>query len=59
MLVVSRLEGLDCLADARKEHLALLKKMHSTGLKWAEEFINEDSSLIFRLGYHSVCSRLV
>lgn len=32
----------------------MLKTMHAVGLKWAEEFLNENESLIFRLGYHSV-----
>ncbi|URE49097.1 hypothetical protein MUK42_13977 [Musa troglodytarum] len=56
VLVLSRLHGLDCLVDVRKEHLPLLKQMHSVGLKWAETFLRKDSSLIFRLGYHSVPS---
>ncbi|WOL06874.1 hypothetical protein Cni_G15608 [Canna indica] len=56
ILVVSRLQGFDCLADVQQEHLSLLKKMHSAGAKWADRFLREDSSLIFRLGYHSVPS---
>lgn len=52
--MLSRLPGLDGLADVRKEHLPLLKTMHSAGLKWAEKFLHEDASSTFRLGYHSV-----
>lgn len=46
--------GLDCLAYVREQHLQLLKKMHAVGLKWAEKYLNENESLAFRLGYHSV-----
>ncbi|KAF3447727.1 hypothetical protein FNV43_RR08430 [Rhamnella rubrinervis] len=53
LLVLSRHEGLDCLADVRKVHLQLLRTMHAIGLKWAEKFLHEDASLVFRLGYHS------
>lgn len=53
--MVARYEGLDCLADVHKEHLQLLRTMHAVGLKWAEKFLHDDSSLVFRLGYHSVC----
>jgi aprataxin len=53
--VLSRHEGLDCLADVRKEHLHLLRTMHDVGLRLAEKFLQEDASLIFRLGYHLVC----
>ncbi|MQL80041.1 hypothetical protein Taro_012463 [Colocasia esculenta] len=56
VLVLSRLNGLDCLADVRREHLPLLKQMHNLGIKWSKKFLNEDSSLIFRLGYHSAPS---
>ncbi|GMY25541.1 transcription factor bHLH140 isoform X2, partial [Fagus crenata] len=56
LLVVPRSEGLDCLADVRKEHLQSLRTMHDVGLKWAEKFLQEDASLIFRLGYHSAPS---
>lgn len=56
ILVLARSAGLDCLADVREDHLELLRKMHSMGLKWAERFLHEDSSLVFRLGYHSVSS---
>ena len=55
VLVLSRANGLDSLADVRREHLPLLKAMHSAGLKLAEKFCTDDASLIFRLGYHSVC----
>ncbi|KAM7265451.1 hypothetical protein ACFE04_003134 [Oxalis oulophora] len=56
ILVLARCEGLDCLADASKEHLSLLMTMHDVGSKWAEKFLNKDPSLIFRLGYHSESS---
>ncbi|CAI9097274.1 OLC1v1033664C3 [Oldenlandia corymbosa var. corymbosa] len=56
LLVLARVEGLDGLADVCKEHLPLLNKMQEVGLKWVERFLNEDKSLIFRLGYHSVPS---
>jgi aprataxin len=56
VLVLSRANGLDSLADVKKEHLPLLRKMHSAGMKWAQEFLEEDTSLVFRLGYHLVQS---
>ncbi|XP_031280257.1 transcription factor bHLH140-like isoform X1 [Pistacia vera] len=56
ILVLARCDGLDHLADVSKEHLQLLKMMHAMGLKWAEKFLLEDASLVFRLGYHSVPS---
>ncbi|XP_062210916.1 transcription factor bHLH140 [Phragmites australis] len=56
VLVISRTNGLDSLADAKKEHLPLLRRMYSTGVKWAQKFLEEDASLVFRLGYHSVPS---
>uniref|UniRef100_A0A5B7BT05 Transcription factor bHLH140 n=1 Tax=Davidia involucrata TaxID=16924 RepID=A0A5B7BT05_DAVIN len=56
LLVLARSEGLDRLADVHKEHLQLLRTMHDVGLKWAEKFLSEDESLIFRLGYHSAPS---
>ena len=57
-MVLARCEGLDRLADVRKEHLQLLQTMNAVGLKWAEKFLHEDGSYIFRLGYHSVCVTL-
>lgn len=54
MLVLARQESLDGLEDVRKENLQLLQEMHNVGLKWVDRFQNEDASLIFRLGYHSV-----
>uniref|UniRef100_A0A7N0VD87 Macro domain-containing protein n=1 Tax=Kalanchoe fedtschenkoi TaxID=63787 RepID=A0A7N0VD87_KALFE len=54
VLVVARYQHLDWLGDVQKEHLPLLKGMHTVGLKWAEKFMSEDSSLVFRIGYHSV-----
>ncbi|KAK1312410.1 hypothetical protein QJS10_CPA07g01152 [Acorus calamus] len=56
ILILSRLNGLDQLRDVRKEHLHLMKKMHSIGLEWAKKFIIDDNSMVFRLGYHSVPS---
>lgn len=54
VLVVARYKNLDWLEDVRKEHLPLLKAMHTVALRWIEKFLSEDSSLMFRLGYHSV-----
>lgn len=56
---MARAAGLDQLADVRPEHLHLLRSMHNVGLKWAEKFLTENESLVFRLGYHSVCSSLL
>ncbi|WOG88227.1 hypothetical protein DCAR_0207461 [Daucus carota subsp. sativus] len=56
LLVVARAAGLDQLADVRPEHLHLLRSMHNVGLKWAEKFLTENESLVFRLGYHSAPS---
>ncbi|CAA7406259.1 unnamed protein product [Spirodela intermedia] len=56
VLVVSRLEGVDQLADVRKEHLPLLRKMHEAGMRCAAKFLSDDPSLTFRLGYHSAPS---
>ncbi|KAF4379069.1 hypothetical protein F8388_022156 [Cannabis sativa] len=56
LLVLTRLEGLEQLADAREEHLPLLRKMHYVGLKWTGTLLQEDTSLIFRIGYHSAPS---
>ncbi|XP_078160370.1 APRATAXIN-like protein isoform X1 [Carex rostrata] len=56
VLVLSRLNGLDCLEDAKREHLPMLRSMHSAGVKWVNKFLSEDPSLYFRLGYHSVPS---
>lgn len=55
VLVLARTGGLDCLSDVQNGHLPLLKKMHAVGLKWAEKFLHENASLVFRLGYHLVC----
>lgn len=52
--MLTRYEGLDCLTVVRKEHLNLLRTMHDVGMRWVEKFLQEDASLIFRLGYHSV-----
>lgn len=56
LLVLARIDGLDCLADVGKEHLPLLRTMHAVGEKWAKTFSSDDSSLTFRLGYHSAPS---
>lgn len=56
VLVISRQDGLDRLADVGKGHLPLLQHMHNLGEDWITYFLNEDPSLIFRLGYHSVPS---
>ncbi|XP_057815325.2 transcription factor bHLH140 [Cryptomeria japonica] len=56
LLVVARLHGLDSLADVQKEHLPLLREIHSMGEKWVASFLQEDPISIFRLGYHSVPS---
>ncbi|KAL8517214.1 hypothetical protein ACS0TY_015445 [Phlomoides rotata] len=56
LLVIARVEGLDSIADVRLEQISLLKKMHDVGMKWAEKFLHENKSLLFRLGYHSVPS---
>ncbi|KAK4396099.1 Transcription factor [Sesamum angolense] len=56
LLVLVRVDGLDSIADIRREHIPLLKTMHAVGLKWAVKFLNENKSLSFRLGYHSVPS---
>ncbi|KAL8140735.1 hypothetical protein V2J09_006756 [Rumex salicifolius] len=56
ILVLARLEGLDRLADVSQEHLHLLRTMHGVGINWAKKFLQDDESLIFRLGYHSVPS---
>ncbi|KAK9123313.1 hypothetical protein Sjap_012915 [Stephania japonica] len=47
LLVVARMDGLDCLADACEEHLHLLKAMHAMGEKWAKKSISEDASIDF------------
>ncbi|XP_042487098.1 transcription factor bHLH140 isoform X2 [Macadamia integrifolia] len=56
LLMLARMDGLDSLADVGTEHLQLLKTMHAMGLKWAQRFLSVDASLVFRLGYHSVCA---
>lgn len=56
VLVLARLDGLDSLADVQKEHIPLLRHIHSIGEKWASSFLQEDPSMIIRLGYHSVPS---
>ena len=53
--MLARLDGLDRLANVHLGHLQLLKTMHEVGIKWVEKFLEDDDSLIFRLGFHSVC----
>ncbi|XP_076900470.1 transcription factor bHLH140-like, partial [Bidens hawaiensis] len=53
ILVIARAEGLDRLADVNREHLPILRTMHTVGVKWAQTFLKENQSLVFRLGYHS------
>lgn len=55
ILVLARANGLDSIANVHSKHLSLLTLMHSVGLKWTEKFLDENGSLSFRLGYHSVC----
>ncbi|XP_074264571.1 transcription factor bHLH140-like [Silene latifolia] len=56
ILVIARANGLDGIRDVCKEHLVLLQMMHKVGMGWVERFLQEDESLIFRLGFHSVPS---
>ncbi|XP_024536868.1 transcription factor bHLH140 isoform X2 [Selaginella moellendorffii] len=56
LLVVSRKAGLDSIADVTNEHLPLLREMHAVGERWAKKLVEEDNTLVFRLGYHSVPS---
>ncbi|CAK9172018.1 unnamed protein product [Ilex paraguariensis] len=56
LVVMARAEDLDCLADVREEHLQLLRTMNTMGLKWAEKFLSEHETLVFRLGYHTAPS---
>ncbi|KAK9668510.1 hypothetical protein RND81_13G065600 [Saponaria officinalis] len=56
ILVLARLDGVDGIEDVCQKHLVLLNTMHKVGTKWAERFLQEDETLIFRLGFHSVPS---
>ncbi|KAL9242587.1 hypothetical protein vseg_016573 [Gypsophila vaccaria] len=56
ILVLTRVDGLDGINDVCQKHLPLLKTMHKVGTKWVEKFLQEDETLIFRLGFHSVPS---
>ncbi|XP_043725001.1 transcription factor bHLH140 isoform X2 [Telopea speciosissima] len=56
LLMLTRMDGLDSLADVGTEQLQLLKTMHAMGLKWVQSFLCNDASLVFRLGYHSAPS---
>lgn len=59
VLVVARVKGLESLSDVGEEHLPILRTMHDVGLKWAQTFLKENESLVFRLGYHSVCGAFI
>jgi aprataxin len=54
LLIIARRDGLDSIEDVGSQHLALLKHMHSLGETWARRYIDEDPTLVFRLGYHWV-----
>lgn len=54
MLVLAREESVDGLEDVGRENIQLLEEMQNVGMKWVQRFQDEDPSLIFRLGYHSV-----
>ncbi|XP_078436435.1 APRATAXIN-like protein isoform X2 [Wolffia australiana] len=56
VLVVSREENLDSLADVERKHQPLLRKLHEAAMRWTSKFLEKDPSLTFRLGYHSVPS---
>lgn len=56
VLVVARQENVDGLEDVGRENIKLVEEMHNVGMKWVKRFQDEDASLIFRLGYHSVPS---
>lgn len=56
VLVLAREESVDGLEDVGRENIQLLEEMQNVGLKWVQRFQDEDPSLIFRLGYHSVPS---
>ncbi|CAM6129922.1 unnamed protein product [Calypogeia fissa] len=56
VLVVARRPGLDSLENVQREHLPVLRHMHSLGEEWAARFLQEDPSLICRVGYHSIPS---
>ncbi|KAJ0228903.1 Transcription factor bHLH140 [Hirschfeldia incana] len=56
VLVLARQENVDGLEDVGRENIQLLEEMHNVGMKWVQRFQDEDASLVFRLGYHSVPS---
>ncbi|KAG2262363.1 hypothetical protein Bca52824_069442 [Brassica carinata] len=56
VLVLARQESVDGLEDVGSANIQLLEEMHDVGMKWIKRFQDEDASLIFRLGYHSVPS---
>ncbi|KAG0560402.1 hypothetical protein KC19_10G178600 [Ceratodon purpureus] len=53
LLIIARRDGLDSIEDVGSQHLPILKHMHSLGETWARRYIDEDPTLVFRLGYHS------
>ncbi|KAI5077559.1 hypothetical protein GOP47_0007383 [Adiantum capillus-veneris] len=53
LLVVSRQEGLDSLEDLNSSHIQLVKNLHALGEAWVQKLLEEDQSLVFRIGYHS------
>ncbi|MCO5610252.1 hypothetical protein L7F22_064488 [Adiantum nelumboides] len=53
LLVVSRQDGLDSLEDLNRSHIPLLKNLQALGVARVQIFLEEDQSLVFRLGYHS------
>ncbi|KAJ7555676.1 hypothetical protein O6H91_05G050100 [Diphasiastrum complanatum] len=59
VLVVARVDGLDSFTDLRKEHISLLRHMDFLGQSQAGSFLQEDPTLIFRLGYHSVRKSII
>ncbi|KAI5068388.1 hypothetical protein GOP47_0016733 [Adiantum capillus-veneris] len=52
-LVVSRLDGLDNIGELRHTHLSLLHDIHSLGMSFVQSSLQQDDSLVFRMGYHS------
>ncbi|XP_024389394.1 transcription factor bHLH140 isoform X3 [Physcomitrium patens] len=52
LLVIARKDGLDSITDIGTQDLPILQHMHTLGETWAKQYIDEDPSLIFRLGYH-------
>lgn len=53
LLVVSRLDDLDSIDDLRSSHVTLLQDMHNLGQTLVQSSLQQDQSLVFRMGYHS------